>query len=316
MITDKISFIIPTMDRELDLHILLSSIVKQTHHPDQIIIVDGSFVEIKYIIKEFPSLNIDYVRVFPPSLAKQKNAGVKKVKDNITLVGYLDDDLELYPDSVEKMLSFWKGASKNVGGAAFAIVSGERKIGGLRKLFGLDSDSPGKVLSNGFVSMLDDPIETVSVDWLNGGATVWRREVINNYNYDEWFKGSGFMEDIDFSFNIGEKYQLVLLSEAKTEHHHHPIRGDRYYLLGKWQIVNRLYFVRKYIHRGLSVRNAWIASFSIALVNLVAGIYRADYNRVRMSFGNIIGIFISIIKKDVQITGHLKRVQPNQKNEK
>ncbi|MBT5399054.1 glycosyltransferase family 2 protein, partial [bacterium] len=110
MKTEKISFIIPTMDRELDLHILLSSIVKQTHHPDQIIIVDGSFVEIKHIIKEFPSLNIDYMRVFPPSLAKQKNAGVKKVKDNITLVGYLDDDLELYPDSVEKMLSFWKGA--------------------------------------------------------------------------------------------------------------------------------------------------------------------------------------------------------------
>ena len=47
------------------------------------------------------------------------------------------------------------------------------------------------------------------------------------------------------------------------------------------------------------------------VLNLVAGIYRADYNRVRMSFGNIIGIFISIIKKDVQITGHLKRVQPN-----
>jgi hypothetical protein len=156
--------------------------------------------------------------------------------------------------------------------------------------------------------MLDDPVETVNVDWLNGGATVWRREVINNYNYDEWFKGSGFMEDIDFSFNIGEKYQLVLLSEAKTEHHHHPIRGDRYYLLGKWQIVNRLYFVSKYVHRGLSIRNAWIASFSIVVVNLAAGFSRIDYNRIRMSVGNIVGIFIAMTKKNVQISGHLKRI--------
>ena len=306
---DKISFIIPTMDRELDLHILLSSIVKQTHQPDQIIIVDGSFVEIKHIIKEFPSLNIDYVRVFPPSLAKQKNAGVKKVKDNITLVGYLDDDLELYPDSVEKMLSFWKGASKNVGGAAFAIVSGERKIGGLRKLFGLDSDRPGKVLSNGFVSTLDDPIETVNVDWLNGGATVWRREVINNHKYDEWFKGSGFMEDIDFSFNIGGSYSLIILSEARVNHHHHPIRRDRYYILGEWQIINRLYFVRKYKHRGLSIFKAWLSSFILVILNMAASILKLDYDRFRLTLGNIAGIFLSIFKKNVQISGHLKSIK-------
>ena len=206
------------------------------------------------------------------------------------------------------MVDFWDSAPEKVGGAAFAIVSGERLVGKLRKFFKLDSDEPGKVLTNGFVSMLDDPVKTVNVDWLNGGATVWRRKVIDDYSYDEWFKGSGFMEDMDYSFNIRREYELVLLSNAKTEHHHHPIRGDRYYLLGKWQIINRLYFVRKYVDRGLSVQDAWLASFSIVIVNLIAGISRLDYNRIRMSFGNIVGIFISMVKKDVQISGHLKRI--------
>jgi len=306
---DKISFIIPTMDREPDLRVMLTSLTKQTILPEQIIIVDGSYEKINFIIKEFPELNIDYVRVYPPSLSKQKNEGVKALNDDIDLVGYLDDDLELYPDAVEKMIDFWGKASEKVGGAAFAIVSGERKIGKLRKLFGLDSDEPGKVLKNGFVSMLDDPVKTVNVDWLNGGATVWRRKVINNYSYDEWFKGSGFMEDMDYSFNIGEKYELVLLSDAKTEHHHHPIRGDRYYLLGKWQIVNRLYFVRKYKHRGLSMSEAWIANFILILLNLSVGLIRLDYNRLRLTLGNIIGVFISITSKDTQISGHLKSVK-------
>jgi hypothetical protein len=100
-----------------------------------------------------------------------------------------------------------------------------------------------------------------------------------------------------------------LLSEAKTEHHHHPIRGDRYYLLGKWQIVNRLYFVSKYAHRGLSVRNAWIASFALILLNLGVGLIRLDYNRLRLTLGNIMGVFISIISKETQISGHLKGIK-------
>jgi glycosyltransferase involved in cell wall biosynthesis len=307
----KIAFVVPTMDREKDLRVMLGSLARQSHQPDQIVVVDGSYVEIQHVIDEFPSLKIDYVRVFPPSLSKQKNAGVERVNDDITLVGYLDDDLELYPDAIEKMINFWNKAPNEYGGAAFAIVGGERKVGGLRKLFGLDSDVPGMVLSNGFVSMLDDPKETIEVDWLNGGATVWRREVIKKYSYDEWFQGSGFMEDMDYSFNIRERYRLVLLSDACTEHHHHSIRGDRYYLLGKWQIINRLYFVRKYTHRGLSVFDAWTASFSIILVNLAAGMSRLDYNRVRMALGNIIGIFISMVKKDAQIMGHLKRIDPD-----
>jgi glycosyltransferase involved in cell wall biosynthesis len=307
MDTHKIAFIVPTMDRENDLCRMLKSLEKQTRLPEQIIIVDGSYNKVQHIIKEYDSLKIDYVRVFPPSLAKQKNAGVKKVDRDITLVGYLDDDLEFYSDSVENMLSFWEDASAEYGGAAFAVTNIDREVGTLRKFLRIDSDKPGQVFSNGFVSMLDNPMITTDVEWLYGGATVWRKSVINNYKYDEWFKGSGFMEDIDFSYNISEKYSLIVLAEARVQHHTHSIRGDRYYLLGKWQIINRLYFVRKYTYRGLSIIDAWVASFSVTFVNLVASMVRLDLNRLRMSAGNITGIFIAIMRKDTQISGHLKR---------
>jgi glycosyltransferase involved in cell wall biosynthesis len=305
----RIAFIIPTMDREKDLRVMLSSLVSQTVQPNQIIIVDGSYKKIEHVIHDFPSLNIDYVRVFPPSLSKQKNAGLEVLENEITLVGYLDDDLELYQDAVEKMISFWDNAEKYYGGAAFAITDAVRKVGKVRKIFGLDSDKQGAVLSTGFVSMLENPDREIDVDWLNGGATVWRRDVIKEFKYDEWFKGSGYMEDIDFSFNIGENYRLRLLYNARTQHHHHPIRGDRYFLLGKWQIVNRLYFVRKYKHRGLSMSKAWIASFILILLNLGAGLIRLDYNRLRLTLGNIMGVFISITSKEAQISGYLKGIK-------
>jgi glycosyltransferase involved in cell wall biosynthesis len=304
--THKISFIVPTMDREKDLCVMLDSLESQTRLPDQVIIVDGGNVKVDFIIDKFPDLNIDYVRLYPPSLSKQKNAGVKAVNDDITLVGYLDDDLELYPDAIEKMLFFWSTASNEYAAAAFAVPTCERKVGLLRKFFGLDSDTIGKVLSNGFVATLDNPQETVEVDWLYGGATVWRREILNEYQYDEWFQGSGYMEDIDFSYNVGGKYRLILLSEARTEHHFHPILKRKYYLLGKWQIVNRLYFVRKHANRGLSIHSAWLASFSISFINFIVGILRIDYNRIRMALGNIAGILIAIRGKDIQIYGHLK----------
>ena len=310
----KIAFIVPTMDREHDLIRMLQSLEDQTVLPSQVIIVDGGYKKVDHIIKKFPLIEIEYTRVFPPSLAKQKNAGVKKINNDITLVGYLDDDLEFYPDSVSNMLDFCDGANTEYGGAAFAVTNINREVGVLRKFLHIDSEQLGKVFSNGFVSMLDNPEKTTDVDWLYGGATVWKKEVIKNYKYDEWYQGSGFMEDIDFSYNIRQKYNLIVLAEARVQHHTHPIRGDRYYLLGKWQIINRLYFVNKYLYRGMSINSAWLASFSVVFINLLAGIARLDYNRIRMSAGNIAGVIIATLsKKDVQIIGHLKRMNKNKK---
>jgi len=40
----------------------------------------------------------------------------------------------------------------------------------------------------------------------------------------------------------------------------------------------------------------------------LASIAGFDYNRIRMATGNIVGIIIALNKKDVQIVGHLKRI--------
>ena len=143
---NKIAFVVPTKDREKDLRLMLSSLVCQTRIPDQIIVVDGSDPEIKFVINEFNELPIDYIREFPPSLSKQRNAGIEKLHSDITLAGYLDDDIVLESDAVENMLAFWDEADTGYGGAAFCITNAKSPAGtGIKQLFFLDYFAAGKL---------------------------------------------------------------------------------------------------------------------------------------------------------------------------
>ena len=76
----SIALIIPTRNRPELLSNLLQSLKEQTVQPDQVIIVDGSDQPIEPDIKQFLSPSVSYMRVFPPSLTKQRNEGIKALK--------------------------------------------------------------------------------------------------------------------------------------------------------------------------------------------------------------------------------------------
>src|SRR5712691_8256306 len=102
----KLAFVVPTKDRPDDLRRMLASLRAQTRPPDQLIVVDGSDPDVHDVVAEFSDLKADYVRVFPPSLARQRNAGMQQLRTDIALAGYLDDDVVLEPDAIEKMLAY------------------------------------------------------------------------------------------------------------------------------------------------------------------------------------------------------------------
>ena len=151
----KIALVVPTKDRPDDLRQLLLSIASQTRKPDQLIIVDGSSPDIRYVIADFPGLEIEYVRVYPPSLSQQRNAGMRQLKAEITLAGYLDDDIVLESSAIDVMVEFWSDAPADIGGAAFNITNTlPANWVHLKKLFLIDNPQPGKLLSSGFHSTI------------------------------------------------------------------------------------------------------------------------------------------------------------------
>jgi glycosyltransferase involved in cell wall biosynthesis len=303
----KIAFVIPTKDRPSDLKKMLNSIAEQEKKPDQIIVVDGSMPTIKNIVDSFHHLEITYITIYPPSLAIQRNAGMALLRKDITLAGYLDDDIILEKDAIKNMLKFWDKADSNIGGTVFNITNTlPPKWTRIKSIFFLDSPTPGKVLTSGCTSILGNQKKNNSVDWLCGGATVWKREIIGEYYYDEWFKGTGYLEDVDFSFNVKHKYSLFLVANAKLAHYSRAIKLDKQFVHGKWQIYNRMYLVRKYKNRGLSIFKAWVASFALVAMHLSIGLLRMDKASLLQCLGNLAAISREAFGKSEEITDYLK----------
>lgn len=267
----RLAMVVPTYNRPDDLRKLLDSIRGQSRSLDQLIIVDGSDDPIDGVVADFPDLSVDYVRVRPPSLAAQRNAGMATLRDDITHAGYLDDDIVLEPDAVERMTAFLESAGADVGGAAFSIINqpeGGRGLG-LKKLLGLQG-KVGSVTQTGHATHIPYVTETVETDWLYGGATVWKREVIDEFAYDEWYVGHGYLEDVDYSYRVSRKYRLFVLGDARLWHFSRPMTAESQIKFGRQLIYNRVYLARKMGFPPLLI--AWgvmlqmLANFALCIV--------------------------------------------------
>ena len=287
----RLAYVVPTKDRAQDLAKLFASLVRQTTMPDQIVIVDASDPPVQNVIEGFGSLPITYVREFPPSLARQRNSGMAALRKEITVAGYIDDDIELAPDATEKMVAFWRSAGPEVGGAAFTIANQPLRhpvFSALSAFFMINSGRIGAVLPSGFPASITPQPQNIQTEWLYGGATLWRREVINEYRYDEWYLGHGYLEDLDFSYRVSRRYQLWVVADAKLSHWPHPIRIERNIDLGKQQMVNRVYFVRKMQCFG-RLPVMW-GLFGQAVRNVLESLKQRNRAGLLRLWGNVLGL--------------------------
>jgi len=292
----KIAYIIPTFDipkdRKNDLKRLLDSIKIQTVVPDQIIIVDASKEKQNKIYQDYNELNLTFEHIYPPSLASQRNIGVKKLDDNINIYGFIDDDVVLEKNSTEEMVKFWMSADDSIGGASFSIINQPNiPHKNIKKFFLLDSSKYGKVLRSGFAASIPSLDKTTEVEWLYGGATMWRRKILESLSYDEWFEGHGYQEDFDFSFRVKSDldYKLFVVGSAKVLHHSRSIPPNKEMDFGKQQIINRLYIVKKYSY--FSVKYCMWAFFGLIVTNFSAIILLGKFSLIRRLLGNFFGIF-------------------------
>lgn len=303
--THKLAFVVPTYNRPDDLRRMLTSLYEQSVQCAQCIIVDASEEPVKYLPEEFPGLRLDYVHVFPPSLSEQRNAGMQKLRPEITLAGYLDDDIVLLEGALDAMLSFWETAPSEVGGARFNIVDDYvSKNSWLKSFFLVDSEEKGSVLKSGFSTDFGTVTQNKYVMWLSGGATIWRKEVIDKFAFDEWYEGHGLLEDLDYSYRVSKEYKLSVIANSRVLHLTRPIRKDKNYLLGQWEVINRIYFVKK--HPELSLPLCYWAILGELLRSLVMGILKPRSGRLDRVWGNCIGLTKALTGRFERIGGLFK----------
>jgi len=290
---NRVALIIATKDRPAELCSLLRNLEGQSYKPAEIIVVDSSQTASLNEDLGLTRIPIKYHRFHPPSAARQRNAGLNDVSSGINLIGFLDDDVILKPNTLEIMMKFWNDAPLDVVGAGFnlinhpPLVASKLKSLPLIEAWGLYSPKPGLVLRSGFQTMVGTVNRMTEVRWLSSGYSLWRRSVFNTVRFDEWFAASSYLEDLDFSYSAGRGRRLVVIPNALIFHNHASGGRESGRVFGKREVVNRLYFVSK--HPELSTFWSMIALLIRMMMSIALFMGTGNVHYLRRCAGNVTG---------------------------
>ena len=275
---------------------MLASLAAQSRLPEEVVIVDQD-ASTRALAGEFAALCIRIV-VWPGSAAAKRNAGIRAVGCDVTLVGFMDDDIVLDPAAIEAMAAFWEHAAPGLGGACCNYVNAPRGFGQeLKRLsiwnaLGLYDRTPGGVARSGFQTRMEPLCETAHVRWLPSGAAFYLREVLDQFRFDEWFESYSYLEDLDFSYRIGRQRALAVVAGARFFHYPSQVGRPGPYRFGKKEVLNRLYFVSK--HAELSRTLCGLALSIRTLMSVLHGLTRIEPDYLKRAAGNIAGALLAL----------------------
>ena len=257
------SVIIPTYNRPQEIRDCLMSLLRQTVKPDEIVVVDdGNLPEppLKAEI-ERAGLSYTYVKNDKSGRVDPLNVGVSCAGGDI--VYFLDDDVELYPDYLERIRAHYtadpEGQLAGVGGviANARPMTVARTVRWVANTLVLNSGfREGAILPSGFCVDYGytpfPPVKPRDVQFLSGGASSYRRHLLAERPLVDGYRAIAYGEDKLFSGGLARRHRLVLEPGAKLIHHESPaMRADnrargRKTVLGKYLLF-----------RGVAKRHGW-----------------------------------------------------------
>lgn len=295
---ENIVLIIPTKERLQKVRKLISTVALQTIDPIRIILVDGG-TSAKKVVNEFENcVDIQYLQSPIAGQIQQRNLGIAHLRDSDHLVGFIDDDMELAPDSIEHILSLWNSVDPEPAGIGFNLVN-DSSYGGrfYKKLFLLDNEIPGKVLLSGANTSIGNIRKNAKTQWLGGGYTIWRKDVILAHPHlpvkTKWAIG----EDLRFSYPIGKKYPLWVCANARAKHNHVYNDADLMRFAsyrGNKISMSSLFFVRS--HKELSMLACYWMLTGLCLGRIIRAIREKKRYLFLEAAGMAAGILKSIAK--------------------
>lgn len=287
-----VAVVIPTLNRPRYIDAMLASLEAQTAPPVEVVVVDAGDESAEAVVRAHPDLNVRWLPHRPPSAAWQRNAGIQALASDAGLVALLDDDLDLEPDAFQRMLEFWNGADDDVGGASLNLVEdvhpghGALKRSGLVTRLGLYQAEAGKVAPSGWQSAFRVQDGDTYVEWLPTAAVWWRRDVLREHAFDDYFTGYSYLEDLDFSYGVSRDRRLAVVSAAKYRNAL-PSASRPAFAFGRMEAANRLFFVVK---RRLSVPLCILGLCVRWGMTLTEAIRRPSASALWRAVGNLIAV--------------------------
>lgn len=289
-----LSIVIGTKDRPQSLARCLQSIVAQTEHPDEVLIVDDGQLDKDRTVQPLSQAGIT-ARYFNKShdrgLTKSRNLGIRQSGGEVVL--FLDDDVVLDPRYLAAIKDVYRSRPDAGGvGGRLANASLPKLKQLFLRFFLLDSARDGAVLPNGIGVLVRDIRTVTPVEWFSGCNMSFRRGVFSEFMFDEAFRGNGWGDDRDFSYAVSRKYPLLATPQAVLDHMEDPAGRAGNFEFGVTEITYVHRFFAKHMPRRAANRLALAWAFvGITLQNCVM----RRGHRVR---GNLAGILKTLTSRE------------------
>jgi GT2 family glycosyltransferase len=234
----RVAVCIPTKDRAESVRRLLVNLRGQDRPADVVLVVDSSTTDATKLVCDevrdgFGDGVVRYERC-EAGLPLQRLRGIELLRatDPCTYLCFLDDDVVLEGDYIERILAFMESPA----GSAFAGVSGydlenwgkpaQRLDRWFTRAGVLDPPSvPGRWFYCGYVLELDYLTRSGDVhetDFLPGFQAVWRAHVFDEFLPPADIPGYALGEDKHLSLRVRSKHRLAIFPGAGVRHLHAP----------------------------------------------------------------------------------------------
>lgn len=215
--SNQICVITPTKGRHHLLAAMLESLAAQTEKVGQVIIADGGR-DAEHVVNSFQNkLPISWLDCPIAGQIPQRNLALKQLNDDIKVVIYFDDDIIQDPDSMANLISFWNEQQEEPAGVSFNLFGlPKQKDSFMRKLFCMELSPAGRVLKSGYNTPITELEQSIKSDWLIGGATAWRRDILENQTHAGIATSWAICEDLIFSYPVGKQQPLHVCANARV----------------------------------------------------------------------------------------------------
>jgi glycosyltransferase involved in cell wall biosynthesis len=299
-----ISGIVPTRDRADCFARTLRSLAEQCILPAELIVVDASCDHsTRAVVSTFAAdvrergCRVLWEPATQAGAATQRNQGVRRATQPV--ICFFDDDVLFFPDCLARLWSALQ-SDPGLGGVNAMIVNQlyrpPRFVS--RWMFRLmagraQASYAGRVLGPA-VNLLpedrDDLPDIVSVEWLNLGCTLYRREALPNPPFEEFFTGYSLGEDLALSLRVAKQRRLANVRHARI--YHDSRSGDHKAdatELNRMALVNRHYVMTKIIERNRPLDYAKLALWEVWQLVVAAARDRKSGGFRQALFGKLIG---------------------------
>lgn len=219
-------------------------LAQQTRTPDGIVVVGAQASDIEGVDQ---ARGAPEIHLAARGSCSQRNRGLEIIGDRADIVIFFDDDYVAADDFVEQTEKLFAERPNLVGATGRQIADGVHGIG-------YTVDEAIKFIETD----TDPPSFEHGAEALYGCNMIVRLEAVADLRFDTALPLYGWLEDIDFTFQLGRRGEMVRSSLLRGVHL--GAKGGRSpgVRLGYSQMANPIYLLRKgTIKPALARRNMW-----------------------------------------------------------